>query len=347
MKYLRFDRLLSGSEQSSKAFDSLEDQSQALAMLREYRTSGKLLKASPSNALAGIVELMLRGGIDKRNPQDLANECYKRIQDWLTERFFSLSLTEPIIGYPLIPACRHGDARVKNLFHCEARFASTVDDRGRILARMVPPKPRCPRMKVYCMERHEDQPKTTYARIVPRQSLSWSDWSLFELCEVAGIRNAHLERAFGTRAGEGDEAITRLAGGINRLNEIRERLACRACSRRLDFGHKFTVMDACYRATVTLPCECGQPSVYFNHCKGCGDIIDSRDSRLKVENNYYICINCASGEEVEEAGAKCPKCGEQNSLRGPWRKKTCEEQKCGHEVELPLRARRTKVSTSS
>jgi len=324
----------------------MEDQYQALAILREYRLSKRVLKASSSNALAGIVELMLRGGIDGRNPQDLADDCHQRIQEWLTERFFSLSLTQPISGYPLIPTCLHGDIRVRNLLHCEARFAPMVDN-GRIIGRMVPLKPRCPRMKMHCMERHEDQPKTTFARIVPRQSLPWSDWSLFELCEIAGVQDVHLERAFGTRAGEGDEAITRLAGGINRLNEIRERLACRGCSNRLDFGNKFTVMDACYRATVTLPCSCGQPSVYFNHCKGCHEIIDSRDSQLKDQDNFYICISCASGEDVEEAGAKCPKCGATNSLRGPRRDKTCSEEKCGHRFELPTRARRAKVSTSS
>ena len=345
-KQIAQSRLVEKVNAAGSSFESLDDQTQSLALLREFCTSRRILKATPSNALSVIIEMLLRGGQERRDPAGLARECYERIQQWLTEQFFTKSLREPIVGFPLIPACLHNDPRVKGVYHCEARFAFRRDVEGRF-ERQIPLKPRCPRMKAYCMEKHELQPKTTFARILPRQSLNWSDWSLFELCEVAGIKSVHLEQAFGTRAGEGDEAINRLAGGINRLNEIRERLSCRECGRRLNFGNSFTVMDACYRATVTLPCECGSPSVYFSHCKGCGDIIDSRDSKLKDESSYYICISCASGEDVEEAGAICPKCGTKNSLKGPRRNKQCTAADCNHEVELPLRARRAQVSTSS
>jgi len=346
VKQLALARNLEKLNAQADAFESLDDRTQSLALLREYCTSRRILRASSPNALSGIVELLLRGAQEKRDPAVLAGECYGRIQQWLTDEFFTRSLREPIIGFPLIPACLHNDPRVKGVYHCEARFASRKDVNGRF-ERQVPLKPRCPRMKAYCMERHELQPKTTFARILPRQSLNWSDWSLFELCELAGIKSSHLEEAFGTKVGEGDEAINRLAGGINRLNEIRERLSCRDCGRRLDFGNSFTVMDACYRATVTLPCECGSSSVYFNHCKGCGDIIDSRDSQLKDDSNFYICISCASGEDVTEAGAICPKCGARNSLEGSRQHKQCTVDTCKHQVELPLRAHRTQVSPSS
>lgn len=342
-KVARFDRLVDLAAKSASSWDLMEDQHQAFAILREYLTTKRIHSASPSNAIAGIVSLLLEGSNQWSDPQALANECYKRIQLWLDDQFFTLSLAEPINASPLIPSCLSRREQVQDLVHCEARFATDRDEKRVPIRRHVPTTADCPRFRGLCPKRSPGY-SHGFARFEPRLDLPWSDWSMLELCAVAGISEVHLQRAFGTKQGEGDEAINRLAGGINRLNEIRTRLGCRQCGLRLDFGNSFTVLDAAYRATVTLPCKCGHPSVYFNHCTGCYRIIDSRDSQLKDDDNYYVCITCGSGKEVEEAGRVCPKCGASESLVGAGRKKRCSVEDCKHEVELPLRARRVRVA---
>jgi len=347
-KVARFKRLVVNATKQAGVWDSMQDQPQAFAIMREYVSSKRVLSASPNNALAGIVSLLLAGGSNRQKPQELANECFERIRAWLDDQFFTLSLSEPINAAPLIPSCLNHRDVVMDVVHCEARFASDRDQQRRPLQRHIPTEAECPRFRGvgHC---HKRTPGYShgFARIEPRIDLPWNDWSMFELCAVAGIKDVHLQSAFGTKQGEGDEAINRLAGGINRLNEIRPRLGCRQCGLRLEFGNKFTVFDAAYRATVTLPCKCGEPSVYFNHCKGCGDIIDSRDSQLQDKNNYYVCISCGSGAEVEEAGRMCPKCGTTGSLVGKGRDKKCNVADCQHEVELPRRARGAKLIPST
>jgi len=342
-KIAHFDRLVNLAMKPAVSWEAMEDQPQAFALLREYTTSKRVLSASPNNAIAGIVSLLLSAATNRGNPQDLANECYQRIQAWLDDQFFTLSLSEPINAAPLIPSCLSRRDQVQHLVHCEARFADDRDQQRKRIRRHEPTAAECPRFRASCPKRAPGY-SHGFARIEPRLDLPWSDWSLLELCAVAGITKTHLEHAFGTRPGEGDEAINRLAGGINRLNEIRARLGCRQCGLRLDFGNSFTVLDAAYRATVTLPCKCGHPSVYFNHCSGCHEIIDSRDSHLKDDDNYYVCITCGSGKDVEEAGRMCPKCGAGESLKGAGRKKRCSVKDCNHEVELPRWARRVRVA---
>jgi hypothetical protein len=345
VKVAKFKRLVDHATRHAGVWDSMEDQPQAFAILREYVTARRVLSASPNNALAGIVALLLAGSSNRGKPQDLADECYGRIRTWLDYQFFTVSLSEPIDATPLIPSCLNHRKVVEDLVHCEARFAMDRDQKRHPLRRHVPTAAECPRFRGigHCLKRAPGY-SHGFARIEPRLDLPWSDWSMLELCAVAGIKDVHLQSAFGTRQGEGDEAINRLAGGINRLNEIRSRLACRQCGLRLEFGNKFTVLDAAYRATVTLPCKCGQPSVYFNHCCGCGNLIDSRDSQLKDESNYFICISCASGEDVKKAGRMCPKCGTNGSLVGKGRNKKCNVADCQHEVELPRRALRAKLT---
>jgi len=344
-KVARFKRLVVNATKQAGVWDSMQDQPQAFAIIREYVTSKRVLSASPNNTLAGIVSLLLAGGSNRQKPQELANECYERIRAWLDDQFFTLSLSEPISAAPLIPSCLNHRDVVMDVVHCEARFAADRDEKRQVVKRHVPTEAECPRFRGvgHCPKRAPNYAHG-FARIEPRLDLPWSDWSMFELCAVAGIESVHLQSAFGTRQGEGDEAINRLAGGINRLNEIRPRLACRQCGLRLEFGNNFTVLDAAYRATVTLPCKCGQPSVYFNHCSGCGNIIDSRDSQLQDESNYYVCISCGSGEDVENAGSMCPKCGTRGSLAGRGRDKKCNVADCKHEVKLPRRARRARLA---
>ena len=347
MKFHDYNQLVKVSVNENDGWSNLQDQTQALAILKQYKLDGKVLVASESNTLSKIVTKLLGAKIENSNPEILARECQTTIQEWLTKQFFELPLDKPINAMPLVPFCLSPKIQVEDVYHCEARFAADREEDRRVLKRHEPTQADCPRIKKMLCHKVKDGHAHGYAHFEPDLNLGWEDWSLLELFQIAGINKIMLESAFATRQGEGDEAVNRLAGEINRLNEIRPRLSCRQCSVRLQFSNKFSVKDAVYRSTVTLPCStpnCGGGSVYLSHCRSCPALIDSRDSKFKDSSGYYICIACASGEDVEKAGEICPKCGEQNKLRGSRRKKTCQADNCGHEVELPSRARRAKLS---
>lgn len=349
-KIVKFDEYQHLHEVLSNQHDdysNLQDQVQALAILRQFKTDGTILAASESNTLAKLATKLLSAKIENLDPEILARECQTTIQEWLTRQFFELPLDRPIIAMPLVPFCMSPKIQVEEVYHCEARFAADRDENRKVLKRHEPTQADCPRIKRMLCQKVRNGYANGYAHFEPDLSLGWHNWSLLELFQVAGIDDLMLESAFATRQGEGDEAVNRLAGEINRLNEIRPRLSCRLCSARLQYSNVFSVKDAVYRSTVTLPCttpNCSGGSVYLSHCRSCPSLIDSRDSRFKDSSGYYVCIACASGEDVEEAGEICPKCGERNTLRGNRQKKVCQRESCGHQVELPLRARRARLS---
>jgi hypothetical protein len=342
-----FRRFVNICEANEASFSELPDQAQALMLIKTFQESREVLKASEGKHLAQVVELLLSESKTKGDSLGVAQKCRKLIDLWLTEQFRDLPIDEPIVAIPLVPACASPNQYVEMILHCEARFASDRDTEKRtVVRRHVPTEADCPRV-AHCKKRQVGY-SHGFARIEPYTNLNWSEWSLSELFEVAGISHAILEKVFEARQGEGDEVVNRLAGEINRLNEIRSRCKCRECSERLVFSKQYSVKDAVYRATVTNPCStvgCSGPSVYLSHCRGCTATIDSRESVFKDKDNFYICIECASGNDLEKAGEFCPKCGERNYLRGNYRKKKCSRTECGHRVELPFKALRSKFST--
>ena len=329
-------------------WDTMPDQSQALAILRRFKTTGEVIEASSSNPIAKLVERYLQASKSAEIPVGLVRESNKIIQNWLTDQFNDLPIDEPIIAIPLVPFCLSPRDNVQSLFHCEARFQADRDENRRAIKRHIPLEAECPRLgKVLCKKRVPGY-SHGFSRIEPNLGLESDDWSLLELFALNRVTPDVIEQAFQTQPGEGDEAVNRLSGEINRLNEIRSRCKCRRCMARLQFSRRYSTKDAVYRSTVTLPCStnsCDGPSVYFNHCRGCRMTIDSRDSIFKDSENFYICIHCASGNDLERAGSVCPKCGSANSLRGNFRKKQCKVDTCNHKVELPTSARRAKYSS--
>jgi len=342
-----FRRFVDLCEVNETPLSELPDQAQALTLIRTFQENGEVLKATEGKHLSQVIELLLKESGTKTDSFGVASKCQKLINLWLTEQFRDLPIDEPIVATPLVPACASPNHHVEMIFHCEARFASDRDSEKRtVVRRHSPTEADCPRVS-HCKKRRVGYSQG-YARIEPYAELKWSEWSLLELFEVAGISHAILEKVFEARQGEGDEVVNRLAGEINRLNEIRSRCKCRECGERLIFSKQYSVKDAVYRATVTNPCStdgCSGPSVYLSHCRGCTATIDSRESVFKDKDNFYICIACASGNDLEKAGEFCPKCGDRNSLRGNYRKKRCSKPDCDHRVELPFRAMRSKFST--
>ena len=348
MKFHYWNRYLELSIEGKNDWDTMPDQSQALAILRRFKSTGEVIEASSSKPIAKLVERYLQASKSTEIPVGLVRESNKIIQDWLTDQFNDLPIDEPIIAIPLVPFCLSPRDKVQSLFHCEARFQADRDENRRATKRHIPLEAECPRLgKVLCKKRVPGY-SHGFSRIEPNLGLESDDWSLLELFALNGVTPDVIEQAFQTQPGEGDEAVNRLSGEINRLNEIRSRCKCRRCNARLEFSRRYSTKDAAYRSTVTLPCStnsCDGPGVYFNHCRGCRMTIDSRDSIFKDSENFYICIHCASGNDRERAGSVCPKCGSANSLRGNFRKKQCKVDTCNHKVELPTSARRAKYSS--
>jgi hypothetical protein len=109
---------------------------------------------------------------------------------------------------------------------------------------------------------------------------------------------------------EDDQYATWLAGLMNRLNEIRQRMKC-SCGARHLMDRGYALRLARYRGTVGR-CPAGHETVYFNHCWNCGGVIDSRESAVSVNKravwSWYVCIHCGAGpkNDLKFIGSVCP-----------------------------------------
>src|SRR5262249_31181808 len=127
-----------------------------------------------------------------------------------------------------------------------------------------------------------------------------------------------------------------LAGWLNRLNEIRERLRCSYCGHLMKPRMKYAKNLARYNATV-VNCDGGvghDHDIYLNHCWACRVIIDSPESPIRVDG-FYLCVHCGSGNaksNIFTKGDGCPKCGAPE-MRTSHRKCVCVS--CQHTIRLP------------
>jgi len=136
------------------------------------------------------------------------------------------------------------------------------------------------------------------------------------------------------------EYINKLAGYVNRLIELEERMICRTCDSRLISNNKYSKFLAKYNMTVAKCKDVTHEEVYFNHCWKCTEIIDSRDCRMK-KGDYYLCMNCGAGPqkssaEYVEPGSVCPKClhNDFQIIKDSINRKN-ECLKCGHRILKP------------
>ena len=172
------------------------------------------------------------------------------------------------------------------------------------------------------------------AHIHPVPDLSWAHWTLAELFEALGIQP---ESYLSIRTDE--RYILKLAGGVNRLNEIKQRLYCFDCKTPLKPDLTYSKNFARYNITVATCPDCNDKT-YFNHCWNCYHIIDSRQSKIMYEN-YYICIACGAGpqpkyksEPILPQGSICPNCGTPDMEESPNDANVKKCKKCKHEIHL-------------
>ena len=191
---------------SANSWTDLEEQAQCLSLLREFRETGKLTKHPEMKILPRIVyELCVE--VPTMSSQQKNQYCgglAKDINDWLSEQFFNIELTSPIVMFPLIPSCTNRNDHVKHLYQCEARFAFQRDPKTNApVKRRVPPTPQCPRGVAHC-------PHITsgyghgHSHLWPIMNLPWWKWTLHELIAHAKLDYGSLVKSFELRNGDGD-----------------------------------------------------------------------------------------------------------------------------------------------
>lgn len=154
----------------------------------------------------------------------------------------------------------------------------------------------CPRTGKACKIDNSDFNSNSYyhtigARISPNYSLHWSKWSLLEYFSSINVTPRLPELA------TANEYTNRMAGWLNRLIEIRERLKCRICGKPLLSNMKYAKNLARYNATVFYCPDNHDEQIYISHCWSCHKIIDSRDCQNRDSGGFYVCTNCGSGSK--------------------------------------------------
>jgi len=134
------------------------------------------------------------------------------------------------------------------------------------------------------------------------------------------------------------EYVNKLAGYVNRLIELDEKMVCRICNERLIPNHKYSKFLASYNMTVAKCKNSKHENVYFNHCWNCYEIIDSRES-TNQKGGYRLCRNCGAGVKDKnspdyiEPGTTCPMCfheGHKYTIDEYRRNNECLS--CGHKI---------------
>ena len=184
----------------------------------------------------------------------------------------------------------------------------------------------CPRTRRSCME-------SEGARIWPQNNLKTEQWTLLELFAhehivpvVSGLSNP-------------EEYVPRMAGWLNRINEIREKIRCSSCNSVMISNKKYSMNFAAYNATV-FDCAHGDGhdhNVYLSHCWACRTIIDSRDNRIQDKDGYYLCLQCGNGSRSGRInpGDICPQCGAVGMKQENQWNRIFQCARCKHTIIVP------------
>lgn len=235
------------------------------------------------------------------------NDIFEEFNEWLYTTIFNEHGNYRYVDlWPILPHCSYNAS-----WYCEGRpwYNDTKSEfkLDRNLEAELIYCARCPSERKIC--NHKNIPYKGYARVYPRLTLSWEEWSIIEFMECYSIRASlfHIK--------DSREYITKISGWTNRIKEIYEKAECRSCKSILKANLNYSKkIDAAYNVTVFNCPNDGlnhDKNVYINHCWRCHQIIDSRESKVKVDN-MYLCIYCGSGPRNEwySPGQICPNCGE-------------------------------------
>lgn len=258
---------------------------------------------------------------------DMKQIYFNRMRRYIEEDILAqLTANEPVKVISILPKCTN-NVPFCSIQFCEGRYYEPIKDGAY-----------CPRARKKCTFNRQGQ--YAGARLTGDLTRSYEHWTLHELLRAAKIEPNMEELLHGQMS---DTYPNKLAGWVNRIEELRERLKCshRREPFRVDWGQS-SRLNAVYNATV-YRCESQKPGphdpgVYISHCLCCHLTIDSRESSFKVapDGTHYICIHCGGVEQRPDytPGDICPACGTQERMKkmyenNNWYKCGC----CGHEIK--------------
>ncbi len=231
----------------------------------------------------------------------------------------------------------------------------------------------CPRLKNNPTKEKEPQ----YSRLYPNYDLPINEWSVTELVEKLDLEVVHEfinPKSKSVKVRKNGELFNTFGAAFNRLWELREVLKCRNCGQYLTFSKpsdtkKVTnigdLTTRLHRAIFGFTlfhcknknCTEHQKGVYLSYCWHCGEIIDSRDSPVKIRG-LYSCMHCGAGYqdsngEIVEGDdgikyaifpgtlcpkcTKCPKCGCQElTIKSAESGFKLKCNRCGEEFFAPI-----------
>ncbi len=307
-------------------WDKMSEEGRILALYRSIATKEKpfILDSMPRMGIETQVfsTLLKNASADKRNNAfSLAHEQFQR---YVIESAWASTAPMRFDSF-LAPCCSPNRSQVA---YCEGRAWFTEEDRQNGSKRAT--RAYCPRTRTAC-----ELNSACYngARIYPDVCLPWQQWSLSEILESLSICPCLPDLK------TPEEYPARLAGWINRLNEIRERLRCSVCHEMMRPNFAYSKNLARFNTTV-VSCVKGQghdTDVYLNQCWGCDAIIDSRESRFKIDN-YDICSRCGSGPQNSSTysnGDVCPACGHRGMASCAQDSRSLKCEACHHTIRLP------------
>jgi cold shock CspA family protein len=265
-------------------------------------------------------------------------EAHQMLEQYVQEEAWKS--TEPLDFGPLFAKC----IILPNVGCCEARRWPVKE--GGWLYEDGLEQAFCPRSQTPCTI--NTSPHSNLAHVHPVMGRSWENWTLTEFFAKLGVplRSASQNK--------NDTYLLKMAGWINRLNEIRKRMTCHTCGKMLVPDQRYAFYPARYNSTVAHCPDGHGDGVYFNHCWNCIHIIDSRESSVKM-HKYYLCIRCGAGPKpvnpyhtyypgvpaahqppAYKQGDKCPKCGTLNMKDVPNMEdvKECQNPRCKHQIHL-------------
>lgn len=273
-------------------------------------------------------------------PSEIKRKGFERLHDLLQNHIVSAAwdFESKLDFSPLIPDCSFSKVR-----YCEGKkwIRPKLDAHSNKTEETIETV-YCPRLRGECEARDgqnligvDEISLSSGSWTKAIENLPWQNWSLFELMNAAEVQPYPVD---GLK--DSNEYVNRLAGWINRLIEIRERLQCSKCKEFMYPNMDYSKNLAAYMSTV-VSCKHGDEhdkGIYLNHCWACeSQIIDSRESKIRI-GKYYLCIACGSGPQDKSIrytqGDVCPHCG-LILLNDGGRSRNFNCTECGHTFVTP------------
>lgn len=292
-------------------------------------------------ALLNLLYVKLRPDLSNENRNNFLERVMTLIEEEVRVQATSIN---PINLLALIPKCT---VRYKSgVPLCEGKQLYILNDAAY-----------CPRTRRKCESKcTATHTRSEGARVGPNCHLPFNEWSLQEMFEFVSMDPMASELI---REQDRNYYTNKIGGWVNRLEEIRERMKCsnENCNKSFNLEFQFARrFDAVYNNT-RFSCPDVQNEhghdymIYLSHCRCCGLLIDSRESKYQVyDGGYYICIHCGAADDqlpyaphwdyrpnrYYQQGDICPACNHRNEPMEDTQKNWKRCTVCQHEIKITI-----------